>query len=63
MALVTTLDGLIITTLVTDGLTIDGATAWVVGTLIVWLGGVLAALILPLVIFRSVREERKQGGR
>ena len=34
-------------------------TAWVVGTLIVWLGGVIAALILPLFLFKKVREERK----
>ena len=61
VALVSTLVGLIITTLISDGLVIDGLTAWVVGTLIVWLGGVLAALLLPLFIFKSVREERKQG--
>ena len=61
VALVSTLVGLIVTTLISDGLAIDGLTAWVVGTLIVWLGGVLAALLLPLFIFKSVREERKQG--
>ena len=53
VALVTTLVGLIITTLISDGLTINGATAWVVGTLIVWLGGVLAALLLPLFLFKK----------
>ena len=57
VALVTTLVGLVVTTLITDGLTISGATAWVVGTLIVWLGGVLAALVLPLFLFRSVLRE------
>jgi hypothetical protein len=61
VALVSTLVGLIVTTLISDGLAIDGLTAWVVGTLIVWLGGVLAALLLPLFIFKSVREQRKQG--
>ena len=61
VALVSTLVGLIVTTLISDGLVIDGLTAWVVGTLIVWLGGVLAALLLPLFIFKSVREQRKQG--
>ena len=61
VALVSTLVGLIITTLISDGLVIEGLTAWVVGTLIVWLGGVLAALLLPLFIFKSVREQRKQG--
>lgn len=59
IALVTTLVGLIITTIVSDGLTINGATAWVVGTLIVWLGAVIAALLLPLFVFKSVREQRK----
>jgi len=59
VALVTTLVGLIVVTIVSDGLQIDGATAWVVGTLIVWLGGVLAALILPLFLFKKVRQERK----
>jgi putative membrane protein len=61
VALVSTLVGLIITTLISDGLVINGLTAWVVGTLIVWLGGVLAALLLPLFIFKSVREQRKEG--
>jgi hypothetical protein len=63
VALVTTLIGLIVVTVVSDGLTVEGATAWVVGTLIVWLGGVLAALLLPLFVFKSVREQRQQGGR
>ena len=61
VALVTTLVGLIVTTLVTDGLRIDGLSAWVVGTLIVWLGGVLAALILPLFLFKKVTSERQEG--
>lgn len=61
VALVTTLVGLIVTALVTDGLRIDGLSAWVVGTLIVWLGGVLAALILPLFLFKTVTSERRDG--
>ena len=63
VALATTLVGLIVTTIVSDGLTIDGLTAWVVGTLIVWLGAVVAALLLPLFVFKSVREQRQQAGR
>ncbi|MEZ5125270.1 MAG: phage holin family protein [Thermoleophilia bacterium] len=61
VALVTTLAGLVVTTVITDGLTINGLTAWAVGTLIVWLGGVLAALVLPLLLFRSVL--RDENGR
>ena len=60
VALVTTLVGLIVVTLISDGLTIEGLTAWVVGTLIVWLGGVLAALILPLFLFKKTMAERKK---
>jgi putative membrane protein len=59
VALVTTLVGLIVVTIVSDGLQIEGMTAWVVGTLIVWLGGVLAALILPLFIFKKTMSQRK----
>ena len=59
VALVTTLVGLIVVTIVSDGLQIEGLTAWVVGTMIVWLGGVLAALILPLFLFKKTMSERK----
>ncbi len=61
VALVTTFVGLVVTTIVSDGLTISGLSTWVVGTLIVWLGGVLAALILPLFLFKKVREQRQSG--
>jgi hypothetical protein len=60
VALLTTLVGLLVTTLISDGLTIDGLTAWVVGTLIVWLGAVLAAIILPLFLFRNIMREGKE---
>ena len=59
VALVTTLVGLIVVTIVSDGLQISGMTAWVVGTLIVWLGGVLAALILPLFLFKKAMSQRR----
>jgi len=53
VALVTTFVGLLVATIVSNGITINGATAWVVGTLIVWLGAVLAAIVLPLFLFRK----------
>jgi len=62
VALVTTFVGLVVVTLVTDGLTISGFTAWVLGTLIVWLAGVLAAIILPLFLFKKATG-RRQGTR
>lgn len=63
VALVTTLVGLIVVELVSDGLTIDGLTAWLGGTLIVWLGAVLAALLLPLFLFKNVMSERRRRSR
>ncbi len=59
IALVTTFVGLLITSLVSDGLRIDGLSSWVLATLIVWLFGVLASLVLPLVIFKEVVKDSK----
>jgi hypothetical protein len=52
-ALVTIFVALLVTSLLSDHLTITGATTWVVATLIVWLFGMVAALLLPLVIFKK----------
>lgn len=59
IALVTTLVGLLVTTWLTDGIVITGATTWVVATLIVWLFGVVAILLLPLVIFKKALAARQ----
>ena len=58
-ALVATLAGLIITDLVSDGLQIDGLGTWVVATLIVWVGALLASLILPVLFVKGKVEERR----
>jgi hypothetical protein len=50
IALVTTFIGLLITTLVSDGLDIDGASAWIIGTLIVWIASVIAQVVLPFIL-------------
>ena len=58
VALVVTFLGLVVTALVTDGLNIDGATTWILATIIVWLGGLLAGLILPAIfVKRAVDDE------
>ncbi|MBL8580647.1 MAG: phage holin family protein [Rhizobiaceae bacterium] len=54
VALVTTLAGLWVTTWLTNGLVITGFNTWVLSTLIVWLSGVLATLVLPLFLFKQV---------
>jgi hypothetical protein len=58
IALVTTFVGLLVTTWLTDGLAISGAATWVLATLIVWLFGVLAVVLLPLVIFKKALAQR-----
>ena len=56
IALVTTLVGLILTDLIFDGFSITGAWTWVAATVIVWLGGVLAAIVLPLIFLRNATD-------
>jgi hypothetical protein len=52
-ALITTLLGLIITSLLSDGLSIVGATTWVLAMLIVWLATLLAGVLLPALLLKK----------
>ncbi|MGH3013098.1 MAG: hypothetical protein ACRDLZ_00195 [Gaiellaceae bacterium] len=58
VALVATLISLIITDLVTDGLSIDGVGTWIAATVIVWAAALLAAFILPFLGLKKYLEER-----
>jgi putative membrane protein len=58
VALIATLVSLIVTTLLTDGLSIDGVGTWIAATVIVWLGSVLAAFILPFLGLKKYLDER-----
>jgi putative membrane protein len=59
VALIATLVSLIVTVLVTDGLSIDGISGWILGTLVVWLASVLAGFILPLFGLKKFLDERR----
>ena len=59
VALIATLVSLIVTTIVTDGLSIDGVGTWVAATIIVWLASVLAAFVLPFLGLKKFLEERR----
>ena len=52
-ALVTTFIALLITVLVSDGLSIDGALTWVLATVIVGLASMLASVVLPMFLFKE----------
>lgn len=54
VALVTTFVGLLLTNWLTNGLTINGLTAWLVAPFVVWLAVLLAAILLPMVLFKRV---------
>jgi len=59
-ALITTFVGLVITAAVSDGLSITGATTWVLATLIVWLAALLAGLLLPVLLVKKAVNERRR---
>ena len=61
VALITTFVGLFVVTLVTDGLSISGLSTWVVGGLIVWLVSLVAAVILPLFLFKKAMGRRRDA--
>lgn len=53
ISLVTIFVSLLVTSLLSSGLTITGIGTWILATLIIWVFGVAAMLLLPLVIFRK----------
>lgn len=59
IALVTTFVGLFLTTLFTDGLTISGASTWILAPFIVWVFVLVAAVLLPMVLFKNILSEVK----
>jgi hypothetical protein len=59
VSLIATLVSLVLTVLLTDGLSIDSASAWILGTLVVWLAALLAGVILPLLGLKKYMGERR----
>jgi hypothetical protein len=59
VALIATLVSLIITDLISDGLTIEGIWTWVLAAVIVWAASLLAAFILPYLGLKKYLEERR----
>jgi hypothetical protein len=53
ISLVVIFVSLLVTSLISSNLVITGATTWILATLIVWVFGVAAMLLLPLVIFKK----------
>ena len=60
VGLFTTFAALLLTTLVNDGLVIDGVVTWFWATLVVWLVTMLASLLLPLVVLKKAVANRRE---
>lgn len=60
ISLVTTFVGLLVADLLSDGLKIEGVSTWVLASLIVWAGALVAGLILPLLLFKKALEKGKK---
>lgn len=58
-SLIAVLISLVITVVISDSLTIDGLTTWVLATIIVWAVALAGRLLLPLVIFKKVLAENR----
>lgn len=59
VALIATFVALLVTDLVSDGLSIDGVGTWIAATVIVWLAALLAAFILPFLGLKKFLENRR----
>jgi uncharacterized membrane protein YvlD (DUF360 family) len=58
VALIATFVALLVTDLVSDGLSIEGIGTWIAATVIVWVASLLAVFILPFLGLRKYLEER-----
>jgi uncharacterized membrane protein YvlD (DUF360 family) len=59
VALVTTFVGLFLTELFVGGMVIGGLANWLAATLVVWIGTLIATLVLPMFLFKSVMKKQK----
>lgn len=59
VALIAALASLIVTDLVSDGLSIDGVGTWIAAAVIVWAGSLLAAFLLPYLGLKKHLDEKQ----
>jgi len=59
VSLIATLVSLIVTDLLTDGLSISGVVTWILAALIVWLVALVTTLLLPFLGLKKYLDERR----
>jgi len=55
-ALITTLVALILTDLISDGLSVSGVGTWILATVIVWLGTIVAGVLLARFVLKQAAD-------
>ncbi|WP_299889658.1 hypothetical protein [uncultured Ruegeria sp.] len=58
IALIVTFVGLLVTDLITAGLTVGGISNLLAATLLVWLGALIASVVLPIYVFKELRDPK-----
>jgi uncharacterized membrane protein YvlD (DUF360 family) len=59
VSLIATFVALLVTDLLSDGLSISGVATWIGATVVVWLASLLAMIILPLLGLKKYLDERR----
>jgi putative membrane protein len=63
VGLVAAFVSLLVTDLISDDLEISGVTTWVLASLIVWIGGIVADLLIGRWLFRKIAGDRDRRRR
>lgn len=58
VSLVVIFVGLLVTEMLTSGLVIGGVTNLLLATLLVWIGALIAGIVLPIYVFKELRENK-----
>lgn len=59
ISLVTIFVGLWVTSLLVGSMQIGGLANWLAATLIVWVGSLIAGILLPIYVFKALRDDQK----
>ncbi len=60
IALVTIFFGLLVTDLLMPRMEMGGIANWLAATLLVWIGALIASLLLPIYVFKQLRDNKKE---
>lgn len=60
IALITSFVGLVVTNLISDGVSISGLSSWIIAPLIIWVFALIANLVLPLLLFKKALQTKPE---